>query len=169
MVFNLINFCHVLQQIHPSINYKCNRLKKKFTRVNSLCYLFFLFISYLSPLFFFVIIICHHLIWTFKLLFNSTQKRGKIFNDSYLVTYLPHHPSLIYSRVLDEHNYLYTYIHSELISRYRLIYIKLSTRLSSFPAVSSSIKDGMIRKTHGGIFSMFYYQIEERSFLLLRI
>lgn len=118
---------------------------------------FFFYYNHLSPL-------C-----TFKLLFNSTQKRGKIFNDSHLVTYLPHHPSLIYSRVLDEHNYLYTYIHSELISRYRLIYIKLSTRLSSFPAVSSSIKDGMIRKTHGGIFSMFYYQIEERSFLLLRI
>lgn len=82
MVFNLINFCHVLQQIHPSINYKCNRLKKKFTRVNSLCYLFFLFISYLSPLFFFVIIICHHLIWTFKLLFNSTQKGGRNFQRS---------------------------------------------------------------------------------------
>ena len=81
MVFNLINFCHILQQIHPSTSYKCNRLKNNLHAcANSLLYIF-LIISYLSPLFFF----CYnHLspLCTFKLLFNSTQKGGRNFQRS---------------------------------------------------------------------------------------
>ena len=106
MVFNLINFCHILQQIHPSTSYKCNRLKNNLHAcANSLLYIF-LIISYLSPLFFFITIIYHH--FAPLNFFSILPKKGEeTFNDPY--GHIFPSPSLLYSGVLDEHHYLYTF------------------------------------------------------------